>query len=301
MIQALGGVFPILATPFDAAGRIEVEALHREVEYLIAAGVHGIGIALASEVLTLNEAERELILREVVEQARGRVPIVMNTGAAATDLGVFYTRRAEDLGASAVMVLPPSPAIATGDDTVSYYREIARSTRLPVFMQDVATASVSAALAARIAASTTHAWYIKVETPPTPMRVAEAVRTVGDRLSVFGGAGGAFFVEELRRGAVGTMPGAAIPDAFVEVWQLYQSGQVEQAQAVFARYATLLNLLSQGMGIWTYLYKEVLRLRGVFTSTCVHVRKPASAPDEVAYREIREQLELLGLLSKEVG
>jgi 4-hydroxy-tetrahydrodipicolinate synthase len=69
MIQALRGVFPILATPFDAAGRIEVEALRREVEYLIRAGVHGIGIALASEVLTLNEAERDLVLREVVEQA----------------------------------------------------------------------------------------------------------------------------------------------------------------------------------------------------------------------------------------
>jgi 4-hydroxy-tetrahydrodipicolinate synthase len=224
----------------------------------------------------------------------------MNTGAAATDLAVFYTRRAEDLGASAVMVLPPSPAIATADETVSYYREIARSTRRPVFMQDVPTSSVSAALAAMIVASTAHAWYIKVETPPTPMRVAEVVKTSDDRLSVFGGAGGAFFVEELRRGAIGTMPGAAIPEAFVEVWQLYQSGQAERAQAVFARYAILLNLLSQGMGIWTYLYKEVLRLRGVFSSTCVHVRKPATAPDEAAYWEIREQVELLGLVGKEV-
>jgi 4-hydroxy-tetrahydrodipicolinate synthase len=295
MPELLRGVFPILATPFDAAGRVEVEALQRELDFLVAAGVNGVGIALASEVPTFNEAERDLVLRTVVEQARGRVPVVMNTGAAATDLAVFYTLRAEDLGATAVMVLPPSPAIATADETVAYYGQIARSTRLPVFMQDIPTSPVSAGLAARVAASTEHPWYAKVETPPTPARVAEAVAIGHERFGVFGGAGGAFFVEELRRGAIGTMPGAAIPEAFVEVWRLFQLGQVDQAQAVFARYATLLNLLSQGMGIWTYLYKEVLRLRGVFSNTSVQVRKPATEPDELAYREVRRQVELLGL------
>ena len=81
----------------------------------------------------------------------------------------------------------------------------------------------------------------------------------------------------------------------MQVWDLFWAGRVDEARSVFSRYATLLNLLSQGTGIWAYLYKEILRLRGVFPSTATSVRKPATQPDELTYRELRQQVELLGL------
>ena len=65
------GVFPILATPFDAAERIDVDDLRREVEFVIEKGAHGVGIALASEVMKLSESERDLATRTVVDQAGG--------------------------------------------------------------------------------------------------------------------------------------------------------------------------------------------------------------------------------------
>ena len=292
-LSSLRGVFPILAMPFDEDCRIDVDALRREVEFLVSAGVQGVGIALASEVPMLTEAERDLALRTVVDQAGGRVRVVMNTGAAGSDLATFYSRRAEELGADALMVLPPPVATTSVDELVAYYRAIASATSLPIFLQDVAMSPVSPGLARRIAETTEHAWYLKVETPPTPPRVAEAAASGG--LTVFGGAGGVFFVEEMRRGALGTMPGSAIPEVFVQVWNLFQAGREDEAQDVFAPYATLLNLLSQGTGILFYLYKEVLRLRGVLPSTSTRVRRPAVEPDAIAYREIRRQVEQLGL------
>ncbi len=292
-LEPLNGVYPILAMPFDSGGRIDVEVLQREVEFMVQAGVHGVGVALASEVPTLNEAERDLALRVVVEQARGRVRVVMNTGAAGTHLALYYSQCAQELGADAVMVLPPPPATTTAAETLGYYQRIAAGIRVPIFLQDAATSPVPPALAARIADSVEHAWYLKVETPPTPPRVAEVVAVAGSRLTVFGGAGGNFFLEELRRGSRGTMPGSAIPEVFVQVWNLFNAGRVDEAQTTFGRYATLLNLLSQGGGIFFYLYKEVLRLRGVFTNT--EVRKPATEPDAIAYRELRHQVEILGL------
>ena len=292
-MELLGGVYPILAMPYDAGGRIDVDVLRAEVEFMVESGVHGVGVALASEVPTLNELERDLALRTVVEQVRGRIRVVMNTGAAGTDLAVHYSRRAEELGADALMILPPPPATTTAAETLHYYQRIATGVRLPIFLQDVATAPVPPALAARIADVADHPWYLKVEVPPTPPRVAEAVAAAGSRLTVFGGAGGVFFVEELRRGSRGTMPGSAIPEVFVQVWNLFNAGQVDEAQTTFSRYATLLNLLSQGNGIAFYLSKEVLRLRGLFTNT--DVRKPATEPDAIAYRELRHQVEVLGL------
>jgi 4-hydroxy-tetrahydrodipicolinate synthase len=291
-MESLRGVYPILAMPFDAQGRIDVEALQGEVEYMVGAGVDGVGLALASEIPMLGEAERELALEVVVRQVHGRVKVVMNTSAAGTDLAVHYGRRAEELGADAVMVLPP-PVATSAAETIDYFAQVALAVNLPIFIQDIASAPVAPALAARIASSTPHAWYLKAETPPTPSRVAEVLALASDRVTVFGGAGGGFFIEELRRGSVGTMPGSTIPEVFARIWKLAQAGELDQAEAEFAPYAALLRLLGQGNGIGFYLTKEVLRLRGVFTRT--DVRRPAVQPDELAYREIRHQVEALGL------
>jgi len=288
--ETLRGVYPILAMPFDAAAAIDVEVLQREVEYLVAAGVDGVGIALASEVPMLSEAERDLALQVVVGQVRGRVKVVMNTSALGTDLAVSYSRRAEELGADALMVLPP---LAPAPETVDYYSRIAQATTLPIFIQDVPAAPVPPGLAVQITTKTPHAWYLKAESPPTPPRVTEVLALAGERVRVFGGAGGAFLIEELRRGSVGTMPGSTIPEVFVQVWQLAQAGRLDEAESVFAPYAGLLRLLAQGTGIGFYLTKEVLRLRGVFTST--RARRPAVEPDALAYQEIRRQVEALGL------
>ena len=284
------GVYPILAMPFDAHNRIDEDVLRREAEFLIEAGVDGMGIALASEVPMLAEAEREQALRIVVGQVRGRAKVVMNTSALGTDLAVQSSRRAEDLGADAVMVLPPA---AVASETVDYYARVAEATSLPIFIQDVPTAPVPPGLALQIANRIEHDWYLKAETPPTPPRVTEVLSLCGDRVTVFGGAGGSFFIEELRRGSVGTMPGSTIPEVFVQVWKLAQSGQLDQAEALFAPYAALLRLLAQGNGISFYLTKEVLRLRGVFERT--DVRRPALRPDDLSHVEVRRQVEALGL------
>ena len=66
------------------------------------------GVALGSEIFKLSEAERGQVTRIVVDQARGRVPVVINTGAPGTELAVLYSRTAEEDGADALMVMPPS-------------------------------------------------------------------------------------------------------------------------------------------------------------------------------------------------
>src|SRR5947209_5751505 len=93
------GVFPILVMPFDEQSRVDEESLRRLVEFNIEVGVHGLGVALGSEVFRLTEAERRQVTRIVVDQARGRVPIVINTGAEGTELAVQYSRMAEEAGA----------------------------------------------------------------------------------------------------------------------------------------------------------------------------------------------------------
>ena len=263
------GVFPILLTPFDTDERVDIDSLQSLVDFLLAAGVHGMGIALGSEVMMLTEAERVLVTRTVTERVAGRVPVVVNTGGASTVITVHNSRQAQDNGADAVMIIPPSSDVGA-EGLVAYYEAVAEAVDLPIFIQDVSNAHVSAGTARRIAEACSQVRYIKVESHPTPVMVDEVVRTASEVLTVFGGAGGHFIIEELRRGSQGTMPGCSNPEAFVELWQRYRAGDERGAIEVFYRNIVPINRVAeQGWGAFYNVHKEILRQRGIIRTSVV--------------------------------
>jgi dihydrodipicolinate synthase/N-acetylneuraminate lyase len=280
------GVFPILVTPFDERSRVDEESLRRLVEFNIEAGVHGLGVALGSEVFRLSEAERQQVTRIVADQVGGRIPVVINTGAQGTDLAVLYSRTAVEGGADALMVMPPSLVPAGPEELREYFRAISDAVRIPIFIQDAGSPPVPASLARQIAAESERVRYIKVESTPLPQRVVEAVAQAGDLLTVFGGAGGDHLIEELRCGSQGTMPSCSQPDAFVEVWNRCQSGDEEGARAVFDRRIAPVNRIAAGgWGAFYHTHKEILRRRGVIRSA--KVRGPIAPLDEASARELQ--------------
>jgi dihydrodipicolinate synthase/N-acetylneuraminate lyase len=280
------GVFPILITPFDEQSRVDEESLRRLVEFSIAAGVHGLGVALGSEVFRLTEAERLQVTRVVVDQARERVPVVINTGAQGTDVAVHYSRMAEEAGADALMVMPPSFVPAGPAEVREYFRAISDAVRIPIFIQDAGNPTVPPSLSRQIAEESERVRYIKVESTPPAERVAEAVAEIGDLLTVFGGAGGNTLIEELRHGSQGTMPSCSQPEAFVEVWNRFQSGDEPGARAVFDRKIAPVNRIAlRGWGALFHVNKEILRQRGVIR--CATVRGPIESLEEPAARELQ--------------
>ena len=177
--ETMQGVFPILVTPFDDKGRIDEESLRALVEFNLDAGVHGLGVAIGSEMFKFNEAERAEVTRIVIDQVRKRVPVVINTGAGGTDLAVFYSRTAEDAGADALMIIPPAFLPAGPDEVVDYYRAISDAVSIPIFLQDIPAAPIPPGLARRIAETAENVRYIKVETLPVTAKVAEMVNAAG--------------------------------------------------------------------------------------------------------------------------
>ena len=291
----LQGVVPILVTPFDEDGRIDETSLRNLVDFNIAAGVHGLGVALGSEIFKLSEPEREQVTGVVVDTVRGRVPVVINTGAAGTDLAVYYSQLAERSGADALMITPPSFAMgapAGADEIREYYRAIADAVTLPIVIQDTPAAPVSPGLARQIAEECPTVRLIKVETPPVTTKVADMVAAAGDRLTVFGGAGGSYFIEELRRGSLGTMPFCSQPEVFVAVWNLCRSGNTDAAREVFDRsIAPVTRITGQGNGIFYHVHKELLRHRGVIRTA--KVRSPAPPVDQATRLELQTLLDQL--------
>lgn len=289
---SMQGVFPILVTPFDEQGRVDDESLRRLIDFNIDAGVHGLGVALGSEIFKLSEAERDAVTMIVVEQVRGRVPVVINTGAPGTDLAVLYSRRAEELGADALMVIPPNFMPASAPEVLEYYGAISSAVNIPIFLQDVPSAPIPAPLARQIAERCEQVRYIKVETVPITTKVADMVEKAGEQLVVFGGAGGGYFIEELRRGSRGTMPFCTQPEAFVQVWKLMQAGDERGARAVFDQFIAPINRIGgQGSGIFYYVHKELLCRRGIIATN--KVRSPAPPVEEMTKRELQALIEQL--------
>ncbi len=297
--RSMRGVYPILSAPINEKGQLVVEDLERQVEWIIGKGAHGLGIAVATEIFKFTEEERDLILSTVVRVNNGRVKIVMNTGGEGTDVAIALSRRAEELGADALMIRPTSFIPVQNSEQIDYFVRIAESVSLPIFLQDQPTAQVPPAMAVACAAQHENLCYIKVETPPTIPRMGETRDLAeGSGLVLFGGAGGAFAVEEFKRGSVGTMPGSTLPDMFVRVWDHYQAGDEEAANSEMARHQALIGMLAQGQGIANWIYKHIMVRRGVFTPGSEFARHPALKPDAEQFKEIDSLLESLDLIGK---
>jgi 4-hydroxy-tetrahydrodipicolinate synthase len=286
------GVFPILVTPFDENDQVDVDSLQSLVDFEIASGVHGLGIALGSEVMRLTESERALVARTVVDRAAGRVPVVVNTGGGGTQVARHYSRMATENGADALMMTGPTFMGADGAGMRRYFKAVSDAVGIPIFIQDTSSSHVSAELAVQIAEESDNVRYIKVESSPTVRMVADVAEKAGDHLTIFGGAGGQYFVEEMRRGSQGTMPGCSCPEAFVKVWNLFQDG--DEAAALKTFYQTILpinRMESLGWGAFFHVHKEILRRRGVIRTA--KVRDPVVALDEMTRRDLDALIDAL--------
>jgi len=292
MTDRIEGIVPILVTPFNEDESIDDASLRALVEFNIQRGVHGIGVANGSELFKLNEAERAQVVRCVVDAADGRVPVVVSTGAAGTATAVQFSRAAEDAGADMVMVMPPAFMPVGPDGVVEYFRRIGDAIAIPICLQDMPLAPIPPALALRIARACERARYIKVETRPLTMKVDAMVRAAGDDLIVFGGASGTFFIEELTRGAVGTMPYCSQPEAFVEVLGRFRGGDMAGARELFDRRLMAINRLTdQGFDTQHHVHKQLLVRLGVIRGA--RVRSPTEPPDAATQKEIDALLQEL--------
>lgn len=288
-MHTIEGVVPILITPFFDDGRIDEASLRSLIDFNIAAGIHGLGVALGSEVFKFSEAERAEIVRIVVSQTNKRVPVIINTGAAGTHLAVQHAIAAEKGGADALMIMPPTFFPVGADEIFDYYSAIDAAVSIPMILQDIPQAPISPGLALRLADSCRNIRYIKVETLPMTQKVADMAKSVAGRLTIFGGAGGVYFIEELRRGARGTMPFCSQPAEYVAVWNLFNQGDERGARKVFNDAFIGMNRLGgQGGDLFYHAHKQLLVRRGIIRTA--HVRGPTMKLDPLTQREIDDVL-----------
>jgi len=269
---SLAGVYPVLPTPFDAAGQPDAQALRGLVRYLLEAGVDGITYpGVASEVGQLSVPERLSLTAAVLEEVAGRVPVVAGVSSAQAATTIELARAAIAQGAAALMVaVPPDrPTVAT---QVEYFREVSAAVPGAVLVLQNVPQPVGAGLdpeAIVEVAAVVHAIrYVKEETLPSGQRLTVLrERGPASLVGVFGGAGGRYITDELRRGAAGTMPAIELAEVHVALFKAHRAGDAARVRELFTRMLPILNV--QAVFRWS-LTKYVLSARGLLP--CEHQR-----------------------------
>jgi 4-hydroxy-tetrahydrodipicolinate synthase len=291
------GVLSITPTPFDDQGGLDTAGLPQLVEFFIACGVTGLTLlGLMGEAPALTTDERRAVIEGVVSAAAGRVAIIVGCSHPVARQAASLARQAEQLGAGAVMVMPPpTPGFDRDQAVLDHFRAIGDTIAIPLILQDYPPGSGTVLTPAQIvelAERVDRLRYLKLEDAPSAPKMAQVRQRLGDRLPMFGGLGGLYYLDELAQGARGTMTGFAYPDLLAAIYHAHQRSQVEQAAQRFYRYLPLI-VFEYQPHIGLAIRKEILRRRGALRSAFARIG-PARL-DAATARALDQLLARLGL------
>lgn len=260
-----GIVVPVL-TPFKFdTDELDVDALRRLVDRLVDAGVSAlIANAGTSEFYHLDESERLKEAEVVVEQAAGRLPVLVGAGAVATRHSIRWAKHAESIGASGLLIMAPYYVPLSKPAILRHYMAISDAVSTPIMLYN--NPSVTQVLLnpddlAEFVQKANIPW-IKLTTMKLD-DVPMLVDRLGDKISILEG-GDTIAFASMMYGAVGWVagPGNAIPDLAVELWRLTRvERDLAKAQLLHRRLAPLLDFLSYE-GVYCSALKKICELRG---------------------------------------
>ncbi len=273
--HSITGTLPVIPTTFSADGSVDYESFQRVIEYAIDAGSDGVVFpGLASEYDQLSGSERKDLTKIVGEMTAGKIPFIVGGTGTNLDQAKTFTEAGVNAGAVCTMVMPSKDC---GDDTakiIQFYSALAAAFPISIMLQN-APAPVGPALPVQKVIEVLNAvpeiHYVKEENIPSGQRISELLELAPDSLiGVFGGAGGRFIIDELRRGALGTVPAAELTEMHVALVNAYRNQKEDEARKIFTAILPLLNI--QSIYRWN-MTKFVLRQRGLIEDT--YVRAPS--------------------------
>ena len=284
MTRPYRGVWPVVPTIFTETGDLDLEGQRRAIDCMVDQGSDGLCIlANYSEQFLLSDEERETLARVCIEHVAGRIPVIVAASHYSTRIVSERCRRAADIGASMMMLMPPYHGAALKGTEEQTREQFARAAEagLPIMVQDAPLSGVelSVPFLVRLAADIAEVAYFKIETPQAAAKLRALIRAGGEAIEgPFDGEEAITLLADLDAGATGTMPSALAPDLLQPIVEHHRAGRREAAAAAYARVLPLINFENRQCGLRAC--KALMQAGGVIRSD--HVRAPlAPLPPEV--------------------
>lgn len=285
------GILPAIPTPFDERGALNLHELERMLDFLLAAGVHGIfAVGNAGEFYSMDADEKRAVLKTTVMRVAGKVPVLFGAGAATTAEAVRFTRMAQEEGADAVSVITPYLIKPNDDELLSYYEEVCAATTLPVLPYNnpaVTGVSISPTLMKRIA-KIGNIMGVK-DSSGDLATTLEFLREKKPGYAVLAGRDG-LILSTLLHGGKGSISSvsSACPELAVKIYDDYTRGDIAGATEAQLRFAQLRSMFS--LGTFPSVVKAALNLRGYRVGA---PRPPVAPLSEAKMAELKAALDEL--------
>ena len=237
------GIFPVVPTTFTASGELDLPSQKRCVDFMIDAGSDGLCIlANFSEQFLLSDDEREMLTKTILEHVAGRVPVIVTTTHFGTTVCAQRSRRAQDMGAAMLMVMPPyhGATFRVGEPQIyEFYAKLSDAVNIPIMIQDAPAAGtpLSVPFLARMAKEIEHVAYFKIETAGAAAKLRELIRVGGEAIEgPWDGEEAITLMPDLDAGATGAMTGGAYPDGIRPIIEAHRAGDRDTAYALYQKF-----------------------------------------------------------------
>ena len=270
------GVIPILPTPFHDDEGLDLDSWRQILEFMVGIGVDGVTIlGVLGESNRLTDEERDRLIAAAVDVVGRRVPIIVGTSHSGTGAAAHLSRRAQELGASAVMVTPAKEPVPNEERIIELYRRIAEGASIPIVLQDHPVSTevhMSVDLIVRILRRVPSIACVKEEAAPTAAKIRQLRDAFTERpLSILTGLGALYAPFEMAAGSDGFNTGFALPEVLQAMVRAGRDGDWQRVHDIYSRFAALI-VFEQQPGL--AIRKEIFRRRGLITSP--RVRHPGA-------------------------
>ncbi len=277
------GVFPVVPTIFKDSGELDIPAQKRCVVFMIDAGSNGLCIlANFSEQFSISDDERDTLTREILQHVAGRVPVIVTTTHYGSLICAQRSRRAQELGASMVMIMPPyhGATIRVPEQNIyEFFSKVSDAIDIPIMIQDapVSGTTLSAAFLAKMATEIANVAYFKIETPGAASKLRELIKLGGTAIEgPWDGEEAITLLPDLEAGCTGAMTGGGYPDGIRQIMDAWFAGEREKAIVAYTRWLPLINYENRQGGILSA--KALMQAGGIIASDASRHPFPAMNP-----------------------
>ena len=266
------GIFPAVTTKFDANENLDVPAMERHFEFLIANGVDGLvtGGSLG-EASTLTLEEKLQVAEIAVKVSAGRVPVLANVSETSTREALRYVDGANKIGVQGLMLMPAVIYVADAREAMANVRTIATAAQLPTMVYNNPVAYRVDLTPDNFVELADCEWLVAIkESTDNIRRLTDLRNAVGTRYQLFIGVDDLSF-EGLALGCDGLLAGlcTSFPAETVALYRLMQAKRYDEALKLYQWFTPLLHL-----DVSTKLVQNLKLVEAMVGVGNEHVRRP---------------------------
>ncbi|MGA9116291.1 MAG: 4-hydroxy-tetrahydrodipicolinate synthase [Bacteroidota bacterium] len=289
------GTATALVTPFTAEGGVDETALRSLVERQIRERVEAlVPVGSTGEGATLTENEQARVIECVVDQTKGRIPVIAGASSNSTAKAAALARRARQAGADAILTVAPFYNKPTQEGMVRHFRAVAEAAEIPVVLYNVpgrTSSNIEAGTAIRLAEEVPAIAGIK-EASANMAQIMEILRRRPEGFGVWSGDDNlALPLIALGADGVISVVSNEIPGAFSDMVRHALKGKTEKARVLHYR---LLGLMQANFVESNPIpVKAALAMMDLIQEHCRLPLVPLSDGARPALREALEELDLI--------